>query len=374
MPATRIATFDDWIDYFYAWQKEIGVDYPEVRSYNFEAKFGEIKDKTITHGHYKGQDRWKTLLHVPDQRVRDALLNMIVYQGDTEFASVEQQRNLFDTAPDEYERQALARVMREEMRHGFQMCNLLVTHFGRTGKVEAEKQLTRRAWDKNRLLGSFNENVDNWLDFYVYTQFIDRDGKFQLNMLSYSAFLPLAQSMLPMLKEEAFHLGTGNNGLIRIIKAGRIPARIIQKYFNRWIPTAYDLFGTDNSSSARWAYTWGVKGRYDEDKLQEAADLEHINEGNRQLFRDECDYLIQALNRLLPADQPKLYTPDLRFNRNIGEFAKQPYSVDGRLLSPEEYEKHLAAVLPSEADNVELRAILKAGGWIEPKKPSDQAA
>ena len=260
MPATRISTFDDWVDYFYAWQKEIGVDFPEVRSYKFEPKFGELKNPAITHGHYKGQLRWKTLLHAPDQRVRDALLNMIVYQGDTEFASVEQQRLLFNTAPDDYERQALARVMREEMRHGFQMCHLLVTHFGRTGKVEAEKQLQRRAWDKNRLLGSFNEVVDNWLDFYVYTQFIDRDGKFQLNMLSHSAFLPLAQSMLPMLKEEAFHLGTGNNGLLRILKAGRIPVRIIQKYFNRWMPTAYDLFGTDHSSSARWAYIWGVKG------------------------------------------------------------------------------------------------------------------
>lgn len=373
MPATRISTFDDWVDYFYAWQKEIGVDFPEVRSYKFEPKFGELKSPAITHGHYKGQLRWKTLLHVPDQRVRDALLNMIVYQGDTEFASVEQQRLLFNTAPDDYERQALARVMREEMRHGFQMCHLLVTHFGRTGKVEAEKQLQRRAWDKNRLLGSFNEVVDNWLDFYVYTQFIDRDGKFQLNMLSHSAFLPLAQSMLPMLKEEAFHLGTGNNGLLRILKAGRIPVRIIQKYFNRWMPTAYDLFGTDHSSSARWAYIWGVKGRYDEDKQNEQPDLDAINEGNRELFWEECDSLTQVMNRLIPEGQPQLYAPDLKFNRRIGEYANQPYSVDGRLLPPDEYEKHMAQVLPSEADNMELYAILKAGGWIVPKKPTDEA-
>jgi benzoyl-CoA 2,3-epoxidase subunit B len=371
--ATRIGTFDEWVDYFYSWQKEIGVDFPEVRQYKFEAKFGDLKSNTILHGFYRGQDRWKTIMHVPDQRIRDGLLNMIVYQGDTEFASVEQQRHLFETAPDDYERQALARVMREEMRHGFQMCHLLVKHFGRTGKIEAQKQLERRSFDKNRLLGSFNEDVNNWLDFYVYTQFIDRDGKFQLNMLSQSAFLPLAQSMLPMLKEEAFHLGTGNNGLIRIVKAGRIPIRIIQKYFNRWLPTAYDLFGTDHSASARWAYTWGIKGRYDEDRRSDEPDLERINEGNRELFHQECAQLTAAINRLISEAQPKLYTPDLKFNRRIGIYANQPYSVDGRLLTQEEYEKHLAAVLPTQADEKELAELTRESGWIEPK-PTREAA
>ncbi len=372
MAATRIGTFDEWVDYFYSWLKEIGVDYPEVRSYQFEAKYGELASKAIGHGHYKGQDRWKTLMHVPDQRIRDALLNMIVYQGDTEFASVEQQRFLFDSAPNDHERQALARVMREEMRHGFQMCHLLVTHFGRTGRVEAQKQLERRSFERNRLLGSFNEVVDNWLDFYVYTEFVDRDGKFQLNMLSQSAFLPLAQSMLPMLKEEAFHLGTGNDGLKRIIKAGRIPIRLIQKYFNRWVPTSYDLFGTDHSTSAHWAYVWGVKGRYDEDRRGDPADLGRLNEGNREMYFQECAGLIEAMNKLIPEGQPKLFPPDIKFNRRIGDYADQPFGVDGRLLSPEEYRRHLAAALPSEADNQELHAILKAGHWIAPKRPGSE--
>ena len=80
------------------------------------------------------------------------------------------------------------------------------------------------------------------------------------------------------------------------------------------------------------------------------------------------------MNRLIPEGQPQLYAPDLKFNRRIGEYANQPYSVDGRLLPPEEYEKHMAQVLPSEADNKELYAILGGGGWIVPKKPTDEAA
>ena len=113
-------------------------------------------------------------------------MNLIVYQGDTEFASVEQQKNLLDTAPTEYDRKALTRVNSEEMRHGWQMCYLLVNYFGDSGKLEARKLLERRAFRGDRLLGSFNAPVNNWLDFFTYTEFVDRDGKYQLTMLSHS--------------------------------------------------------------------------------------------------------------------------------------------------------------------------------------------
>ena len=164
------------------------------------------------------------MTQIPHQPIRDALLNLIVYQGDTEFASVEQQRHLLDTSPSDYDTDSVCRIMTEEMRHGWQMCHLLVNHFGETGKVEARKLLERRSWQNNRLLGSFNVDVDNWVDFFTYTEFVDRDGKFQLNMLSTSGFAPLARSMGPMLREEGFHLGTGHMGLQRIARAGRVPA------------------------------------------------------------------------------------------------------------------------------------------------------
>ena len=212
----------------------------------------------------RAKSKWERVGQIPNQSIRDALLTLIVYQGDTEFASVEQQKNLLDNAPTEYDRQALIRVNSDEMRHGWQMCYLLVKYFGDTGKLEARKLLERRASEQQRLLGSFNQPVNNWLDFFTYTQFVDRDGKFQLTMLSHSAFAPLARSVSAMLKEEFFHMFTGNTGLTRIVRANRIPIPIIQKYFNKWLSTAYDLFGTDHSSSAQWAYVWGIKGRFDE--------------------------------------------------------------------------------------------------------------
>src|SRR3990170_7681124 len=109
--ATRISTFDDWVDLFHEWQKQIGVDLPEVTQYKFEAKYGQLKTTEIEFGDFAGERKWEKVLDIPDQRIRDALQNLIVFQGDTEFASVEQQRNLLETAPSEYDFQSLARVM-----------------------------------------------------------------------------------------------------------------------------------------------------------------------------------------------------------------------------------------------------------------------
>ena len=112
-------------------------------------------------------------------------MHLIVYQGDTEFASTEQQRDLLQSAPSEYDRQCLLRVMREEQRHGWQMCHVLVKNFGDSGKLEARKLLERRAYQGTRLLGAFNQPMEHFLEFFVYTCFIDRDGKYQLTMLQH---------------------------------------------------------------------------------------------------------------------------------------------------------------------------------------------
>jgi benzoyl-CoA 2,3-dioxygenase component B len=368
MPATRLSTFDDWVDLFRVWQKDIGVDYPEITDYKFEAKFGPTRSNEIEFGAYKGRPKWEKVVSIPDQRMRDALLNLIVYQGDTEFASVEQQRRLFETSPSEHDRQSLCRVVTEEMRHGWQMCHLLMNHFGYSGRVEAQKMLERRAFDQKRLLGAFNQDVNNWLDFFVYTDFVDRDGKYQLTMLSYSGFAPLAQSMIPMLKEESFHLGTGQDGIKRIVKAGVVPTQVIQKYINKWIPVSLDLFGVDRSSSAHWFYVWGLKARYDEPTAKAAVNLERMNEHSRELYYQECIKLVEMINKNVPAGQPQLYVPDFKFNRFIGEHARKPYSVHGELLSDEKYAEHLKEMLPQPEDLqlvTEIQSVEKQ--WISPK-------
>ena len=368
MALAKIGNFDDWIDLFKVWQDDIGLEAKELKDYKFDVKLAELDVPEIEFGHYAGQRKWPTVMHIPDQRIRDALQTLIVYQGDTEFASVEQQRSLLQNAPSDYDLFSIYRVMAEEMRHGWQMSYLLVTHFGDEGKREAEKLLQRRAEEHQRLLGSFNEAVENWLDFFAYTEFIDRDGKYQLQMMSTSAFAPLARSMKPMLREESYHLGTGNNGLMRIIKAGRIPTDIMQRYFNKWVSTAFDLFGTDNSSSAQWAYIWGLKGRFDERTNPQVPEHGRLNEYARELYRQEVEGLIDRLNQHVPDDQPKLRIPSVKFNRRIGQYKGQTNTIEGEPMAPDKYKEYVASVTPTAQDREFLRDVFRENDWILPKK------
>ena len=365
----KIGTFSDWVGLFKAWREEIGVNNDDIQNFKFDTLYGSIETEEISFGYYKGRPKWENLRQMPTQNMRDALMNLIVYQGDTEFASVEQQRYLFETAPTDWDRSALTRVMIEEMRHGWQMCALLIDHFGATGKVEAQKMLERKAYENKRLLGSFNEKIDNWLDFFAFTDFVDRDGKFQLQMLKYSAFAPLGRSMSYMLKEEAFHMGTGNTGLARITAAGVVPDWLMQKYLNKWISSSYDLFGTDHSSSAHWAYVWGIKGRYDELKNATDPDLDNLNDYNRNLYRDECVQLVKRISAGQKPGSEEIYCPNIKFNRNIGRYKGQFFHPHtGEPLEEKEYRQQLDNWLPTAADKKLLLDIIGSEkNWIAPR-------
>jgi benzoyl-CoA 2,3-epoxidase subunit B len=366
----RIKTFDDWVEILRMWQKDLDID-PEIfqrilGGYNLEAKYGELRSDEIEFGEFAGQRKWDKVMEIPDQRMRDAVLNMIIYQGDTEFASNEQQRLLLKSAPSEHDLYSIARVFIEETRHGYQMCHLLVSHFGNDGRIEAEKMLTRRSDMGTRLLNAFNSPVKHWLDLFAYQNYMDRDGKFQLQMLSHSGFAPLARSMGPMLKEESFHLGTGITGLKRVAKANIVPIKVQQKYHNKWLSGSLDLFGNDHSSSAVWAYIWGIKGRPEEDKEDGQADKELLNDYARRAYYDECAKLVTQVNALIPGDE-KLYVADIRFNRKIGEFAGKPYSVEGAILDSDQYEAHLRDVLPNDDDEKLLEQLFKSEDWVAAK-------
>src|SRR5438034_11547976 len=185
---SRIGTFDDWVDLFNQWHDDIG--YPTEligKDYHFETKLGDIESNEIEFGHFAGKSKWERLTDIPDQRIKDALAHLIEFQGDTEVASVEQQSNLLERAPTQFDLENIIRINREEMRHGWQMSYVLVTHFGESGKAQALRLLERRASDQTRLLRSFTEPVVHWLDFCSYTSFSDRHGKYPLTTLSRSA-------------------------------------------------------------------------------------------------------------------------------------------------------------------------------------------
>ncbi len=383
-------------------------------------------DRSIGFGDHKGEAVWQD---VPGE-YRANLRRIIVTQGDTEPASVEQQRHLGLTCPSQYDLRNLFQVNVEEGRHLWAMVYLLHRHFGRDGREEAEALLQRRSGDANnsRILGAFNEKTPDWLAFFMFTYFTDRDGKFQLCALTESAFDPLARTTRFMLMEEAHHMYVGESGVARVIRRtcdvmreqktddprrlrelGVVDLPTIQRYLNFHYSVTLDLFGADVSSNAATFYSTGLKGRYEEGRIQDdhllkgrsypvlqAAGGELIsvaapalNALNEKLRDDYIKDTVSGVGRWNKVIQKggldfRLAVPHKGFNRQIGALAGLKIAPDGRVLNPAEWQAQVREWLPTDEDRAYVRSLMgrvtdpgKFANWIAApetgvnKRPSD---
>ncbi|MFO0664600.1 MAG: benzoyl-CoA 2,3-epoxidase subunit BoxB [Polyangiaceae bacterium] len=376
-----------------------------------------VADRKIGFGDNMGQPVWQ---QVPGEH-RTTLQRLIVTQGDTEPASVEQQRLLGQTCPSLYDLRNLFQVNVEEGRHLWAMVYLLQSYFGREGREQAELLLQRRSGDENnpRILGAFNEPCAHWLSFFMFTFFTDRDGKYQLLALSESAFDPLSRTTRFMLTEEAHHMFVGETGVLRIVertaekmaenkvdhpddvrKLGLIDFPTIQKYLNLWYTVSLDLFGGEVSSNAAAFFASGLKGRAKEERyedhkaLDQTYKLEALKDGKwvpeevplrnamNEVLRDEyvedCQRGVDKWNRAIAAKGIpfELKLPSRRFHRAVGIYAGSYFDAEGKPLTKEEFEARKGEWLPTEKDEAYIKSIMvkpnyEAGqmaNWIAPPK------
>jgi benzoyl-CoA 2,3-dioxygenase component B len=379
-----------------------------------------VEGRTIPFGAHKGEPAWQ---EVPGE-YRAMLRRLLVIQGDTEPASVEQQRHLGSTAPSLYDLRNLFQVNVEEGRHLWAMVYLLQKYFGKDGREEAEELLRRRSGDADtpRMLGAFNEATPDWLSFFMFTYFTDRDGKMQLEALAQSGFDPLSRTCRFMLTEEAHHMFVGEAGVMRVIertcqamkdagitdpsdiegvrKLGVIDLPTLQKKMNLHFSLTLDLFGNEISTNAANAFNSGLKGRYREDKLTDDHRLlddtypvlrrvdgaiaeEQVPALSALNMRLRDDYVVDAAggvsrwNKVIEKAgiECKLTLSHVAFNRRIGEFASLHTDPEGNLLTVEEWQARSGEFLPSADDNLYLESLMKpvqvAGayaGWIAPPK------
>ena len=375
----------------------------------------EQEGTQINFGEHKGEKAWQD---VPGE-YRANLRRIIATQGDTEPASVEQQRHLGLTAPSLYDLRNLFQVNVEEGRHLWAMVYLLHAHFGRDGREEGDALLERRSGDVDnpRILNAFNEKTPDWLSFFMFTYFTDRDGKFQLASLAESGFDPLARTCRFMLTEEAHHMFVGESGVGRTIQrtvdvmnelktddpallraAGVIDLPTIQRYLNFHFSVTIDLFGADQSSNAANFYTTGLKGRYEETKRMDDHRLvdgmyKILDVVDNRLVEKEVP-MLNALNEVLRDDYIKdsiggvnrwnkliekagfdfrLTVPHKAFNRSIGTLASVKVSPTGQVLSEGEWTHQHKNWLPSIEDRAYVASLMgrvtepgKFAGWIAP--------
>ncbi len=372
-------------------------------------------ERRIHFGEHLGEPAWQ---EVPGEH-RANLRRIIVTQGDTEPASVEQQRHLGLTCPSLYDLRNLFQVNVEEGRHLWAMVYLLHRYFGRDGREEAEALLERRSGDPDnpRILGAFNEKTPDWLSFFMFTYFTDRDGKYQLCALAESAFDPLARSCRFMLTEEAHHMFVGESGIARILQrtcevmnqlktndpnklraAGVIDLPTIQRYLNFHFSVTLDLFGADQSSNAALYYSSGLKGRFEEGKRSDDHQLKSarynllgVREGK---LASEDVPMLNALNEVLRDDYIKdsmagverwnrviektgvnfrLTVPHKAFHRKIGTFAQICVAPSGEVLSQDAWAAQAVHWLPSAEDRAFVASLMgrvaepgQFANWIAP--------
>ena len=431
---------ESWQPNYIKWWQELGPD----RSTGFDvylrtaisverdgwANFGFVKmpeyrwgiflakpdlDRKITFGDHKGEPAWQD---VPGE-YRAPLRRLIVTQGDTEPASVEQQNHLGATCPSLYDLRNLFQINVEEGRHLWAMVYLLHAYFGRDGREEADMLLERHSGDadKPRILGAFNEPTPDWLSYYMFTYFTDRDGKYQLAALAESGFDPLARTCQFMLTEEAHHMFVGETGIMRVVQrtcevmkevrsedpkrvqeGGAVDLETMQRYINLHFTVSVDLFGQEISTNAATYFNSGLKGRYLESRLDDDHRLTdslwpvHLVQDGRIVLED-CPALT-AVNERLRDDYVKdsqrgidrwngvleshgvdfrFTLPHRFFNRHIGTSAGINVSPHGEVISESEWQAQQGAWLPSAGDQAFVGSLMnrvtelgKIAAWIAP--------
>src|ERR1700748_3695624 len=364
-----------------------------------------VEGRTIPFGAHKGEKAWQ---EVPGE-YRAMLRRLIVIQGDTEPASVEQQRHLGKTAPSLYDLRNLFQVNVEEGRHLWAMVYLLQKYFGRDGREEAEELLRRRSGDQDspRMLGAFNETTPDWLSFFMFTFFTDRDGKMQLAALAQSGFDPLSRTCRFMLTEEAHHMFVGETGVGRTIqrtceamhaggieephdikkvrKLGVIDLPTLQKKLNLHYSLSLDLFGSEVSTNAANAFNAGIKGRFQETRLQDDHRLESstypvlklvdgeikrvdepaltaINMRLRDDYTADCQRGLDRWNKIIEkVGVPyKFELPHVGFHRQIGEFKDVKISPTGDIVDAAAWSRDVGRWLPSRDDGDFIASLMRA--------------
>lgn len=389
-------------------------DYVEMPDYRWGIFLADAEpDRKIPFGDHYGQDAWQ---EVPGEH-RNMLRRIIVTQGDTEPASVEQQRILGATAPSLYDLRNLFQVNVEEGRHLWAMVYLLHAYFGRDGREEADELLARRSGDddKPRILDAFNQRCPDWLTFFCFTTFTDRDGKYQLGALAESAFDPLSRTCRFMLTEEAHHMFVGQTGVERIIRRacemmkdapeedvrslGGIDLPTIQKYINFWFTYSLDLFGSEISTNAGDFFAAGLKGRWNEKKYEDHIALEGyldiptlengrmsnqevplrtaMNQVLRGEYVDDCQKVLDRWNKAVQ-DEGIDFTfelPSIRFHRHQGIYADHRFNPAGEPISDEQWAAQYGDWVPSDDDRAYINSLMKPvyepgkmANWIAPPR------
>ncbi len=346
-------------------------------------------------GDHKGQPRAEDPSELTEEAAKH-LLAIVRAQASTEFGSIQQHQVTLDRSPSEQDKFWVLRVMAEELRHGYQMFHLLTSrNWEPLAGVKTEDMVedVLQMETGSHVLEAFNLPYDSFVDNVVFAGIIDRVGKYQLTMQKVCAYRPFAQSMPPMLREEAFHLATGVVPMRRWLESAAkgdafITPQQIQQSINKWVPRGLEMFGDERGGDTNVKLGFkDMKNReaqskyYDEvAKLLHDLNLRFLRARYPSRSAEDIDRLLATIVRERAAQDGTAYDeilkmPHREFFRRRGEPAYKMVSVEGDPIQDvEEYIRHLAAVLPApylhSKDMFDYRDLIRrvAAGEVSPEQ------
>jgi len=312
------------------------------------------------------------------------------------------------------------RVCVEELRHHTQMAGVLTLdetfdrpRWGRHWATETMEELFAMRPGEH-VLDAFNIEFKSVMDSATFMSFIDRVGKFQLEMQHQFLYGPMAISM-PWMRwlEESYHLAAGERlmkaiAIAAIREGGNFGVEDLQRTLNMWYPRGLEMFGSElggslvkgvfktlSNAEAQRLYIQEVEGKVRDVNLA-------IVQAKVRCTREEAERLLARLEKTRePVEGLRtgdvLTLPDRRFFRirGLAEFGEYripgsdapgvgyvylPYDVHGRILTDggkpidrTAYADYLTTVLPerymrSRHWRFVRDEFLFNGKWGEPER------
>ncbi len=361
-------------------------------------------------------NRLWTADEMPDAQFMTAL-KIIRAQASTELGSIQQHRMVYEqldggsltgfdkeivegihrTDPTGHRLDAISfskkRVCVEELRHHMQMAGVLTldetfdrARWGRHWATETMEELFAMKPGEH-VLDAFNIEFKSLMDSATFMSFIDRVGKFQLEMQHHFLYGPMAVSM-PWMRfvEESYHLAAGETLMKAIAVAGALDGgnfgiEDLQQTLNMWYPRGLEMFGSElggdlvkgvfktlKNAEAQAIYIDEVRGKVEDANLA-------IVQAKARCSREEAEAVLRRVQEKGETvhgigQDDVLFLPDRRFFRirGIREYGDYrlpesdaagvgyvylPYDIYGNLLSDNgrpierpDYVEYLKTVLP----------------------------
>ena len=353
---------------------------------------------------------------MPDAQFMTAL-KIIRAQASTELGSIQQHRMVYEqldggsltgfdkeivegihrTDPTGHQIDAISfskkRVCVEELRHHMQMAGVLTLdetfdklRWGRHWATETMEELFAMKPGEH-VLDAFNIEFKSLMDSATFLSFIDRVGKFQLEMQHHFLYGPMAVSM-PWMRflEESYHLAAGETlmkaiAVAGILDGGNFGLEDLQQTLNMWCPRGLEMFGSElggdlvkgvfktlKNAEAQAIYIDEVLGKVRDVNLAIVQAKARVSRGEAEAILRRVEEKGETVHGLTKKDL--LYLPDRRFFRIRGlrEFGDYrfagsdaagvgyvylPYDIHGTLLTDsghpiprKDYVEYLQTVLP----------------------------